>query len=60
MPWAILTDMSGVAEISDGHHPTELAAIEAQILYLESEKTEIVDKIAAAKRRRRAINRSTK
>lgn len=58
MPWAIYDDLSGVAEIDDfGIHPTELVAIEHLILRLESDKTDTIDKIAKAKRRRRALNR---
>lgn len=57
--WAIYDDLSGVALTEDGPHPTELAAIEKLILHLESNRTDIVDKIAKAKRRRRRINRKT-
>jgi hypothetical protein len=58
MPWAIYDDLSGVAEVDDmGIHATEEKAIEALILHLESNKTSIVDKIAKAKRRRRALKR---
>lgn len=58
MPWAIYDDFSGVTEVSDfGIHPTEEAALENCVLYLESNKTEIVDKIAKAKRRLRQLRR---
>lgn len=57
MPWGIYTDLSGVAEISDGPHATELDALQGLILHAESNKTELVDKIAKAKRRRRSILR---
>lgn len=58
--WAIYDDLSGVAQTEDGPHPTEEVAIEKLILHLESNRTDIVDKIAKAKRRRRRIkNRKT-
>lgn len=57
MPWAVYTDLSGVAPIEDGLFDTELAAIQALILHLESDRTEVVDKIARAKRRRRVLRR---
>lgn len=55
MPWGIYTDLSGVAEVHDGPHATELDAIAGLILHLESNKSEIADKIANAKRRRRRL-----
>lgn len=55
MPWGIYTDLSGVAEVHDGPHATELDAVQALILHLESNRTDIADKIASAKRRRRAL-----
>ncbi len=57
MPWAVYTDLSGVAPIEDGLFDNELAAIQALILHLESDRTEVVDKIAKAKARRRKLNR---
>lgn len=57
MGWAIYTDLSGVTEIAGANHPSEQAALEALILRLESDKTEIVDKIAKAKRRLRQLRR---
>lgn len=57
MPWSIYDDLSGVAEIDDGFHPTERAANAALILHLESNRTDITDKLAKAKRRRRALDR---
>ena len=53
--WAIYADLSGVTITEDGPHPTEEAAIEKLILHLESNRTDIVTKIASAKRRRRRL-----
>lgn len=60
MPWAIYTDLSGVAEIEDGKFETELEALQGLILHLESNKTDIAVKIAKAKARRLSITRRTK
>ncbi len=57
MPWAIYSDLSGVCEIEGASIPTEGEAIERLILALESNKTDVTDKIAKAKARRRALNR---
>lgn len=58
MAWAIYDDLSGVVELDDhGIHPTEDAALQALILHLESDRTEIAAKIAKAKRRRRSLKR---
>jgi len=51
MGWAIYTDLSGVCEIAGATHPTEEKALEALILHAESNKTELITKIATAKRR---------
>lgn len=60
MPWAIYTDLSGVAELKDGKFETELDAIQGLILHLESNKTDIAVKIAKAKAARLRITRRTK
>lgn len=57
MGWAILQDLSGVVETTSGPHSTELDALQLLILRLESDKTDVVDKIAVAKRRRRNLRR---
>lgn len=59
MSWAILSDLSGVQETTDGFgiFATEGEAIAVQILHLESNKSDIVDKIAKAKARRRRLNK---
>lgn len=54
-PWAIYSDYSGVANIGQGGFATELEAIESLIDRLESERAQTADKIASAKRRRRAL-----
>lgn len=57
--FAILQDLSGVVETSDGFgiFSTEEEALQALILRLESERTEVVDKIAKAKRRQRQLKK---
>ena len=57
MPWQIYADLSGVVEMPVGLHPTEEAALEALVLHLESNKTDITDKLAKAKARRRVLAR---
>lgn len=55
MPWAIYTDLSGVAEVADGHWNTELEALQALILHAESNRSDLAAKIAKAKARRRRL-----
>jgi hypothetical protein len=57
--YAIADDLSCVLPTDDGFgiFTTELEAIETLILHLESNKTDVVDKIAKAKARRRRLNR---
>lgn len=57
MPWGIYTDLSGVAEVHDGPHATELEALQGLILHAESERSELAAKIAKAKARRRRITK---
>lgn len=54
--YAVLQDLSGVVETTDGFgiFATKVEALEALILRLESDRTEVVNSIAAAKRARRA------
>lgn len=54
-PWAIYSDYSGVANIGQGGFATELDALESLIDRLECERATTADKIASAKRRRRAL-----
>lgn len=55
--WAVYTDLSGVAPVDDGHWDSEEQALRQLVYHAESNKTDIVVKIARAKRRLRDIKR---
>jgi hypothetical protein len=59
MGWAIYSDYSGVTELEGATHPTELAAVERLIQYLEGERARTSEKLAKAKRRLRKLTKDT-
>lgn len=56
-PWAVYSDLSGVANIGQGGFATEAEAVDDLIRRLSVERAEIADKMARAKRHRRKLRR---